>query len=80
MTQKEIKDDHRRLQNNLVLCQKILGRLTLCTAIDVTPSTWTTRMKEPWKKFSYDDFRLIAQIAGISVEILMFGTVQLNGK
>lgn len=80
MTQKEIKDDHRRLQNNLMLCQKILGRVALCSAINVTPSTWTTRMKEPWKKFSYDDFRIIAQVSGIKIEILLFGKVQLDGK
>lgn len=80
MTQKEIKDDHRRLHHNLTLCQKVMGRIMLCNAIGVTPSTWTTRMKEPWKKFSYDDFRIIAQISGIEVEILLFGTVQLDGR
>ncbi len=78
MTQKEIKDDHRRLKANLNLCQKVLGRIALCNAIDVTPSTWTNRMKEPWKKFSYDDFRLIAQASGIAIEVLLFGTVKLD--
>ncbi|MDE5772097.1 MAG: hypothetical protein K2I06_10820 [Ruminococcus sp.] len=80
MTQKEIKEDHRRLQANLILCQKVLGRIALCDAIGVTPSTWTTRMKEPWKKFSYDDFRIIAQASGVEVETLLFGTVTLYGK
>lgn len=80
MTQKEIKDDHRRLHTNLLLCQKVLGRIALCEAIGVTPSTWTTRMKEPWKKFSYDDFRLIAKASGIEVETLLFGTVTLYGN
>lgn len=80
MTQKEIKEDHRRLQANLILCQKVLGRIALCDAIGVTPSTWTTRMKAPWKKFSYDDFRLIAQASGVEVETLLFGTVTLYGK
>lgn len=80
MTLNAIKDDHRRLRSNLMLCQKILGRITLCNAVGITPSTWTTRMKEPWKKFSYDDFRIIAQVSGINVEILMFGTVQLDEK
>lgn len=31
MTQKEIKDDYRELQNNLILCQKIIVHLTLYT-------------------------------------------------
>lgn len=78
MTQKEIKDDHRRLKANLDLCQKVFGRIVMCNAIGVTPSTWTKRMKEPWKKFSYDDFRLIAQTSGIAVEVLLFGTVKLD--
>lgn len=65
MNAKEIQRDHQRLLHNLQLIQKQHSVIELSALLGISISTWTNRMKEPWRRFSYDDFRAIAQYCRI---------------
>lgn len=74
---KDVRKDHQRLLNNLKLIQKNWGVNALCVALSISPNTWTNRMKEPWRLFSYDDFRTISQYCKIEFTQLMEGELRI---
>jgi hypothetical protein len=74
----EAQKDHKRLLENLRLLQKIHGASALADALGISKNTWTNRMREPWKKFSYDDFRLLSAYCHINLDSLMLGEVTLR--
>ena len=57
---KDVRKDHARLLKNLVFLQQLYTAKALALCIGVNPTTWSRKMKEPWCKFSYDDFVLIS--------------------
>lgn len=75
---KEIQRDHQRLLDNIRMLQKIHGAETLRTAIGVSKATWTNRMREPWRMFSYDDFRLISAVCKVDFMALVNGTLSIS--
>ena len=74
----ERQRDHQRLMNNLKILQRLYSRDALCKLLDISLATWTNRMKEPWRKFSYDDFKAISSYCKIEFSQLMEGTIQLR--
>lgn len=76
----DIKSDHLRLQNNLKLLQKNFSAQELADVVGVAKNTWTARMKEPWRLFSYDDFACIARYCRLEPVDLVFGTIGLKGE
>ena len=75
----ERQKDHQRLLSNLKIIQKNYSASELSGLLGISPNTWTNRMKEPWRKFSYDDFRLIAAYCGINFTEILDGTIRLKG-
>lgn len=78
MKQNERQKDHQRLLNNLKLIQKLYGVPQLIELLGITQNTWTNRMKEPWRLFSYDDFKAISIYCKIDFAQLMEGTLQIR--
>lgn len=74
----ERQKDHQRLLNNLRLIQKNFKASELSELLGISVNTWTNRMKEPWRKFSYDDFRALSSYCKIEFSQLMEGTLQLR--
>lgn len=68
---KDVRKDHARLLNNLEFLQRLYTAKALALCISINPTTWSRKMKEPWKSFSYDEFYLIAKFCGISVYALL---------
>lgn len=73
-----IKEDHQRLLANLKLLQRIHGKAKLCEILDISPATWTNRMKEPWRLFCYDDFRLLAIFCNVNIGTLITGELKIQ--
>lgn len=73
----DVRKDHKRLLNNLIILQKIFTTKSLAATIGVDRSTFSKRMKEPWKSFSYDDFRSIAKYCGVEFAKLMEGELKI---
>lgn len=85
MTASEIKaqakareKDHQRLKDNLELIQKNFTIAELSVVLEISLNTWTNRMKEPWKRFSYDDLRAIAQYCRIDFVKLVDGELKIG--
>lgn len=74
----DIRKDHQRLWNNLKLVQKNFGIHTLTAQLGISAGTWNNRMKEPWKKFSYDDFKAISRLAKVELDTLLSGYMKLG--
>ena len=74
----ERQKDHQRLLDNLRLIQKNYTVSELSELLGISINTWTNRMKEPWRLFSYDDFRAISSYCKIEFSQLMEGTLQLR--
>ena len=74
----DVKKDHQRLLNNLKLLQKQFSAATLRELIGVSKATWCNRMKEPWRLFSYDDFRVISRYCKVEFSALMEGELKLR--
>ena len=74
----ERQQDHQRLLANLRLIQKNYSVSELSALLGISLNTWTNRMKEPWRLFSYDDFRAISNYCKIEFSQLMEGTLQLR--
>lgn len=74
----EIQKDHQRLLDNLRLIQRNYRVSELSELLGISINTWTNRMKEPWRKFSYDDFRAISSYCKVEFSQLMEGTLQLR--
>lgn len=75
---KDVQKDHARLLNNLKLIQKNHSIEELSKLLGVSKNTWTNRMKQPWKMFSYDDFRAIAKYCRIDFIQLMEGELKIR--
>lgn len=76
----DMRKDHQRLLDNLRLIQKNYTVQELADTIGVSKTTWIARMKEPWRLFSYDDFRLIATFCGINFTEILDGKIRLKGE
>lgn len=74
----DVRKDHQRLLNNLKLIQKQHSVSELSDLLGISKPTWIAKMKEPWRKFSYDDFRLIAKYCRIDFAQLMDGELKLR--
>ena len=70
--------DHQRLKHNLELIQKSYTVAELSVVLDISANTWTNRMKEPWKRFSYDDLRTIAHYCRIDFIKLVDGELRIG--
>lgn len=77
-TAKAIQNDHKRLLENLRLIQKNHGVAELAEVIGVSQTTWFNRMKQPWKTFSYDDFKAISRYCKIDFETLLTGELSIK--
>ena len=75
---KDVQRDHIRLLNNLKLIQKSHSVEELAKLLGVSKNTWTNRMREPWKKFSYDDFRAISRYCKVEFSQLMEGELKIR--
>lgn len=73
-----LKQDHARLLSNLQQLQKLYGVKKLASALEISERTWSNRMKEPWKLFSYDDFVIIAGYCNIEFLQLISGTLAIR--
>lgn len=85
MTASEIKaqakareKDQQRLKNNLELIQRIFTVAELSVVLEISINTWTNRMKAPWKRFSYNDLRTIAQYCQIDFVKLVDGELKIG--
>ena len=78
MKASERQKDHQRLKKNLELIQKQYTVSELSDLLGIHPNSWTNRMKEPWRKFSYDDFRAISSYCKIEFSQLMEGTLKIR--
>ena len=70
--------DHQRLKRNLELIQNSYTVAELSVVLDISANTWTNRMKEPWKRFSYDDLRTIAHYCRIDFIKLVDGELRIG--
>lgn len=70
--------DHQRLEHNLRLIQQNFTIAELSEVLGVSINTWTNRMKEPWRRFSYDDLRTIAQYCRIDFIKLVDGELKIG--
>lgn len=70
--------DHLRILNNLRLIQKNYSVSELSELLGISINTWTNRMKEPWRKFSYDDLRAIARYCRIDFVQLVDGELKIR--
>lgn len=74
----DIQRDHKRLLGNLKLLQTIFTAQALAEALGVSKNTWSNRMKEPWKAFSYDDFKMLAKYCKIDFIALVDGELKIR--
>ena len=74
----ERQKDHQRLMNNLRLIQKNYNVSELSDLLGISKPTWIAKMKEPWRKFSYDEFYLIAQYCRIDLMQLISGELKIR--
>lgn len=74
----ERQKDHQRLMNNLRLIQKNYNVSELSELLGISKPTWIAKMKEPWRKFSYDEFYLIAQYCRIELMQLISGELKIR--
>lgn len=79
MTAKEIHRDHQRLLNNLKLLQTTFRVKPLCDALGFkSEATWFNRMKEPWRLFSYDDFKILSRFCKVDFVQLVDGELKVR--
>ena len=78
MNAKDIKRDHERLLENLRLIQTNFTAAALAEALGISRATWTNRMREPWRQFSYDDFKSIARFCKIDFVQLVDGHLSIK--
>lgn len=52
----------------------------LADLLGISKVTWTNRMKEPWKQFGLDDFRLISKYCRVDFVELVNGRLRLKGE
>lgn len=73
-----LKQDHARLLYNLQQLQKLYGVKRLAEVLGISERTWSNRMKEPWKLFSFDDFFIIASYCKIEFTQLVAGQLAMK--
>ena len=73
-----VQKDHQRLLENLSRLQKLHTAKALSEIIGVDRSTWTRKMKEPWRTFSYDELRSISRYCKIDFVQLVDGEIKLR--
>ena len=78
MKSTERQKDHQRLLANLKTLQRLYTKKALCELLGISSATWTNRMKEPWRSFTYDDFKAMAIYCTVDFGQLMEGTLQLR--
>ena len=71
---------HENLLSNLKLLQKLHTAQVLADLLGISKATWTNRMKEPWKQFGLDDFRLISKYCRVDFVELVNGRLRLKGE
>lgn len=76
--EKAIVRDHQRLMSNLRLIQQNFTVAELSKVLGVSINTWTNRMKEPWRRFSYDDLWIIARYCRIDFVSLVSGELKIR--
>ena len=74
----DVRKDHQRLLNNLRLIQRNYTVAELSELLGISINTWTNRMKEPWRLFSYDDLRLIARYCHVDFVQLVDGELRIR--
>lgn len=74
----ERQKDHLRILNNLKVLQKNYSASELSELLGISINTWTNRMKEPWRKFSYEDLRTIARYCRIDFVQLVDGELKIR--
>lgn len=74
-----IRTDHENLLANLKLLQKLHTAQALADLLGISKATWTNRMKEPWKQFGLDDFRLLSKYCRVDFVELVNGKLRLKG-
>jgi hypothetical protein len=74
-----IRTDHENLLSNLKLLQKLHTAQALADLLGISKATWTNRMKEPWKQFGLDDFRLLSKYCRVDFVELVNGKLRLKG-
>lgn len=70
---------HENLLSNLKLLQKLHTAQALADLLGISKATWTNRMKEPWKQFGLDDFRLLSKYCRVDFVELVNGRLRLKG-
>ena len=70
---------HENLISNLRLLQKLHTAQALADLLGISKATWTNRMKEPWKQFGLDDFRLLSKYCRVDFVELIDGRLRLKG-
>lgn len=75
-----IRTDHENLLTNLKLLQKLHTAQALADLLGISKATWTNRMKEPWKQFGLDDFRLLSKYCRVDFVELVSGRLRLKGE
>lgn len=75
---KEIVKDHARLQSNLRLLQRLYSVAELASLLGISTNTWRARLAEPWRLFSYDDFRQISRYCKVDFSQLVDGTLEIH--
>ena len=74
----DIQRDHKRLHENLKMLQTVFTAATLAKALGVSKNTWTNRMREPWRAFSYDDFKALANYCRVDFIQLVDGELKIR--
>lgn len=74
----DIQRDHKRLLENLRTIQKIFSAAKLAEVLGISKNTWTNRMREPWRAFSYDDFKALAQYCRVDFIQLVNGELKIR--
>lgn len=77
-TTNQTAKDHVRLLNNLQTLQKAFTAKELSKYIGVSEGTWRNKMKEPWRRFSYDEFKALARFCRVEFQQLVEGYLQVR--
>lgn len=74
----DIQRDHKRLLANLKMLQTIFTAAALAEVLGVSKNTWSNRMKELWRAFNYDDFKMLATYCKIDFIALVDGELKIR--
>jgi len=61
-----------------MMMSSMLIASTLAEVLGISKNTWSNRMKEPWKAFSYDDFKMLAKYCKIDFIALVDGELKIR--